>query len=67
MVLEDSTGDSAIIEIIDGKMVIHHGREYTVMTNDPHSGMQFVVVGEDNVVILKAIAPHPYPSIQKGD
>ena len=24
-----------------------------------HSGMQFVVVGEDNVVILKAISPHP--------
>jgi penicillin V acylase-like amidase (Ntn superfamily) len=35
MALEDPTGDSAIIEIIDGKMVIHHGREYTVMTNDP--------------------------------
>jgi len=35
MALEDPTGDSAIIEIIDGKMVTHHGREYTVMTNDP--------------------------------
>lgn len=35
MALEDATGDSAIIEIVDGKMVVHHGREYTVMTNDP--------------------------------
>lgn len=35
MALEDPTGDSAIIEFIDGKMVIHHGREHTVMTNDP--------------------------------
>ena len=35
MALEDPTGDSAIIQIVDGKMVIHHGREYTVMTNDP--------------------------------
>ncbi len=35
LALEDSTGDSAIIESIDGKVVIHHGREYIVMTNDP--------------------------------
>jgi hypothetical protein len=35
MALEDPTGDSAIIEFIDGNMVIHHGPEYTVMTNEP--------------------------------
>lgn len=35
LALEDSTGDSAIIEIIDGKMIVRQGREYTVMTNDP--------------------------------
>jgi choloylglycine hydrolase len=33
--LEDKTGDSAIIEYIAGKPVIHHNRKYTVMTNDP--------------------------------
>lgn len=33
--LEDATGDSAIIEFAEGKPVIHHGREYTLMTNDP--------------------------------
>ena len=33
--LEDKTGDSAIIEYIKGKPVIHHDRNYTVMTNDP--------------------------------
>jgi choloylglycine hydrolase len=33
--LEDKTGDSAIIEFINGKAVIHHDRNYTVMTNDP--------------------------------
>ena len=33
--LEDKTGDSAIIEYINGKPVIHHDRNYTVMTNDP--------------------------------
>ncbi len=33
--LSDATGDSAIFEYIDGKLVIHHGREYQVMTNSP--------------------------------
>ncbi|MCV7227788.1 linear amide C-N hydrolase [Mycolicibacterium komossense] len=33
--LEDSSGDSAIIEFVDGKQVVHHGREFTLMTNDP--------------------------------
>ncbi|MBO1349038.1 MAG: linear amide C-N hydrolase [Hormoscilla sp. GUM202] len=33
--LSDRTGDSAIFEYIDGKLVIHHGREYNVMTNSP--------------------------------
>lgn len=33
--LSDSSGDSAIIEYIDGKQVIHHGRQYQVMTNSP--------------------------------
>lgn len=33
--LSDSTGDSAIFEYIQGKLVIHHGREFQVMTNSP--------------------------------
>lgn len=33
--IEDPTGDSAIIEFIDGNLVIHHGKKYTVMTNEP--------------------------------
>jgi penicillin V acylase-like amidase (Ntn superfamily) len=33
--LEDKSGDSAIIEFDHGKQVVHHGREYTLMTNDP--------------------------------
>ncbi|NET40643.1 linear amide C-N hydrolase [Okeania sp. SIO2B3] len=33
--LSDATGDSAIFEYIDGKLVIHHGAEYDVMTNSP--------------------------------
>jgi choloylglycine hydrolase len=33
--LSDATGDSAIFEWIDGKLQIHHSREYQVMTNEP--------------------------------
>ncbi len=33
--ISDSSGDSAIFEYIQGKLVIHHGRLYQVMTNSP--------------------------------
>jgi penicillin V acylase-like amidase (Ntn superfamily) len=33
--MSDASGDSAIVEYIDGKQVIHHSRKYQVMTNSP--------------------------------
>ena len=33
--LSDASGDSAVFEYIDGKLVIHHDPSYTVMTNSP--------------------------------
>lgn len=33
--LSDASGDSAILEWINGTLQIHHGPEYEVMTNDP--------------------------------
>lgn len=33
--LSDQRGDSAILEFIEGKLVIHHGKQYKVMTNEP--------------------------------
>lgn len=33
--ISDKTGDSAIIEYIGGKQVIHHSRNYQIMTNSP--------------------------------
>jgi penicillin V acylase-like amidase (Ntn superfamily) len=33
--LEDASGDSAILEFAQGKLVVHHGPEFTIMTNDP--------------------------------
>jgi choloylglycine hydrolase len=35
LAIEDASGDSAIIEFIGGKAVVHHGRQFKVMTNDP--------------------------------
>jgi penicillin V acylase-like amidase (Ntn superfamily) len=35
LALEDASGDSAIIEFAGGSAVVHHGREFTLMTNDP--------------------------------
>jgi penicillin V acylase-like amidase (Ntn superfamily) len=33
--ISDGSGDSAIFEYLDGKLVIHHGKQYQVMTNSP--------------------------------
>lgn len=35
LALEDATGDCAIVEMLDGAPVVHHGREHNVMANDP--------------------------------
>lgn len=40
LAIEDATGNSAIIEFIKGKMVVHKGKEYTVMTNEPAYDIQ---------------------------
>ena len=35
LAIADSTGDSAIIEIQDGKLKIFHGKQYRILTNPP--------------------------------
>jgi penicillin V acylase-like amidase (Ntn superfamily) len=35
LAVSDPTGDSAVFQYIGGKQVIHHGRQYQVMTNSP--------------------------------
>jgi penicillin V acylase-like amidase (Ntn superfamily) len=35
LAVEDPSGDSAIFEYVGGKLVIHHGPEFRIMTNDP--------------------------------
>jgi penicillin V acylase-like amidase (Ntn superfamily) len=43
LAMSDATGDSAIIEYIDGKQVIHHDRKYQVMTNSPAFDQQLAL------------------------
>jgi choloylglycine hydrolase len=35
LAISDATGDSAIFEYVKVKLTIHHGKQYTVMTNSP--------------------------------
>ena len=41
--ISDATGDNAIFEYIGGKLVIHHDRAYTVMTNSPTFDQQLAL------------------------
>ena len=41
--ISDASGDSAIVEYIGGKQVIHHGRQYQVMTNSPTYDQQLAL------------------------
>lgn len=41
--ISDVNGDSAIFEYIDGKLVIHHGSQYKVMTNSPTFDQQLAL------------------------
>ncbi len=43
LALSDASGDSAIVEYIDGEQVIHHGRDYQVMTNSPIFDKQLAI------------------------
>ena len=43
LAISDATGDSAIFEYIGGKLVIHHGKQYQVMTNSPKFDDQLAI------------------------
>lgn len=38
--IQDASGDAAVIEFIDGKKMVYHGRQYTTMTNEPAYNIQ---------------------------
>ncbi|MEK6481611.1 linear amide C-N hydrolase [Catalinimonas sp. 4WD22] len=41
--MSDASGDNAILEYIEGKLVIHHDRSYHVMTNSPIFEQQLAI------------------------
>ncbi|MCI8954860.1 MAG: linear amide C-N hydrolase [Bacteroides thetaiotaomicron] len=43
MAITDETGNTAVIEYLDGKLSIHEGKEYQVMTNSPRYELQLAV------------------------
>lgn len=43
LAMSDASGDSAIIEYIEGEQVIHHNRQYRVMTNSPTFDKQLAI------------------------
>jgi len=43
LAISDPTGNSAIFEYLDGKLVIHHGPQYKVMTNSPPYDQQLAL------------------------
>lgn len=49
LAIEDSAGDSAILELAGGELVVHHGPQFTLMTNDPSYDEQ-----------LKLLAAHDF-------
>lgn len=48
LAMEDASGDSAVVEYIDGKPVIQHGRQYRIMTNDPTYDQQLALLKQQD-------------------
>lgn len=44
LAMSDPTGDSAIFEYVKGKLVIHHGKEFKVLTNSPTYDQQLAIM-----------------------
>jgi penicillin V acylase-like amidase (Ntn superfamily) len=44
LVISDATGDSAVFEYVEGKLVIHHGKQYKVVTNSPTYDKQLAIM-----------------------
>lgn len=43
LAISDASGNSAIFEYIKGKLIIHEGKEYQVMTNSPSYEQQITL------------------------
>jgi penicillin V acylase-like amidase (Ntn superfamily) len=59
LAIEDASGDSAIIEYVNGKPVIHHGREFRIMTNDPTYDEQLALLKKQDFSKPSSDTPLP--------
>ena len=44
LAISDAIGDSAVFEYVNGKLVIHHGPQYKVLTNSPTYDKQLAIL-----------------------
>lgn len=44
--IEDTKGDNAVIELINGKVVVYHGSKYNILTNEPSYDKQLSNLSE---------------------
>lgn len=59
LALDDASGDSAIIEYVDGKTVVHHGARYQVMTNAPAYDTQLALLAQQDFSNPSSDTPLP--------
>jgi choloylglycine hydrolase len=59
LAIEDAGGDSAVIEYVNGKQVVHHGREFRVMTNDPPYDQQLALLKQHDFSKPSSDTPLP--------
>jgi penicillin V acylase-like amidase (Ntn superfamily) len=59
LAIEDAGGDSAIIEYVNREQVVHHGREYRIMTNDPSYDQQLALLKEHDFSKPSSETPLP--------
>jgi choloylglycine hydrolase len=59
LAIEDASGDSAIIEFVKGERVVHHGREYRIMTNDPTYAEQLALLKKQDFSKPSSDTPLP--------
>jgi choloylglycine hydrolase len=59
LAIEDASGDSAIIEYVNGKRVVHHGQEYRIMTNDPTYDEQIALLKKQDFSKPSSETPLP--------
>jgi penicillin V acylase-like amidase (Ntn superfamily) len=59
LAIEDAGGDSAIVEYIGGKAVVHHGARYRIMTNDPTYEEQLALLKQHDFSKPSSTTPLP--------